>query len=96
MSCRALIIERESIKWRYSRVTGDGELCGGVAQGDEAVVSTAVVDDHLHFVGAQRDVVGVNDEGGGGSVGHLPEASFGGNQTVRRTLEAFRCAGAVS
>ena len=70
--------------------TGDGELCWGISEGDELVVSTAVVDDHLHFVGAQRDVVGVNAEGGGGAVGHLPEATFGGNQTTHKNTRSCR------
>lgn len=53
-------------------ITCDGEDCGGVAEGDEPVSSTAVIDDQLHVVGTQWDVVCSNGEGGGWSICHLP------------------------
>lgn len=52
--------------------TCDGEGCRGVAEGDELVFASAVVDDNLHAVGAQRDVVSTDGEGGGRPVCYLP------------------------
>lgn len=56
--------------------TCDGEDGGGVAQRDELVFATAVVDDQLHVVGAQSHVIRRNGEGGGRTACHLPEATF--------------------
>lgn len=56
--------------------TCDGEDGGSVAQWDELVFATAVVDDQLHVVGAQSHVIRPDGEGGGWTVRHLPVAAF--------------------
>lgn len=61
-----------------------GENCGGIAERDELVFATAVIDDNLHVVGAQGDVLCTNSEGGGGSVRHLPVTTCN-----RATLKLF-------
>lgn len=43
-------------------VTCDCEDCGGIAEGDELVFAAAVIDDNLHVVGAQRDIVCADGE----------------------------------
>lgn len=52
--------------------TCDGEDRGGVAEGDELVSSSAVIDDDLHVVGAQWDVFCSDGERGGRPVCNLP------------------------
>lgn len=55
--------------------TCDGEGRGGVTEGDELVFASAVIDDNLHAVGAQGDVVSPDGEGGRGPVCYLPVSS---------------------
>lgn len=52
--------------------TCDGEGGGGVTERDELVFASAVIDDNLHAVGAQRDVVSTDGEGGRRPVCYLP------------------------
>lgn len=56
--------------------TCDGEGCGGVAQRDELVLATTVVDDYLHVVRAQGHIVRADGERGGGPIRHLPVTSW--------------------
>lgn len=51
-------------------LTSDGKLCGGVAQRDELVLAAVVIDDDVHDVGAQGDVVCPDSEGGGRAIRH--------------------------
>lgn len=45
-----------------TQATCDGEDRGGVAEWDELVPPSAVIDDHLHVVGAQWDIIRRNGE----------------------------------
>lgn len=78
---RRLIIQNnlKQKKWNRRRflsplkkLTSDGELSGGVSQRNELLLAAVVVDDDVHGVGAQRDVVCIDGQGGGRSVRHLP------------------------
>lgn len=53
-------------------LTSDGELSGGVAQRDELLLAAVMVDNDVHGVGAQRDVVCTDGQRGGGAICHLP------------------------
>lgn len=55
--------------------TCDAEGGGGVTERDELVFASAVIDDNLHAVGAQRDVVSTDGEGGGRPICYLPVSS---------------------
>lgn len=57
---------------RQTELTSDGELGGGVTQRNELLSAAVVVDNNVHGVGAQRDVVGSDGQGGGGVIRHLP------------------------
>ena len=67
-------------KYKVSKIlfflpTCDRERCGGIAKRNELVLATAVVDDNLHIVRYQRDVISANGDGGGGSICNLPVTS---------------------
>lgn len=47
---------------RFREFTCDSEDSGGIAQRNELVLSSAVVNDDLHVVGAQGDVVCTDGE----------------------------------
>ncbi len=55
-----------------NKLTSDGELSGGVSQRNELLLAPVVVDNDVHGVGAQRDVICTDGQGGGGAVCHLP------------------------
>lgn len=57
---------------KQTELTGDGELGGGVTQRNELLSAAVVVDNDVHGVGAQRDVIGSDGQGGGGVIRHLP------------------------
>lgn len=68
-------LSRDQITDRCLRLlylTSDGELSGGIAQRDELLLAAVMVDNDVHGVGAQRDVVCTDGQGGGGAVCHLP------------------------
>ncbi len=44
--------------------TSDGELGGGISQRNELLLAAVVVDDDVHGVGAQWDVICADGEGG--------------------------------
>lgn len=74
----ALIYHNHRLLVRNVWVTCDGEDCGCVAEGDELVFAAAVVDDNLHVVGAQGDVVRPDRKGGGRPIRYLPVTTFKG------------------
>lgn len=51
-----------------SRLTSDGKLSGGVSQRNELLLAAVVIDDDVHGVGAQWDVIRTNGQGGGRAI----------------------------
>ena len=57
-------------------LTSDAELSGGVSDGDEFVPFSVVIDNHIHYIGTERNVVCADGERGGRSVRYLPVFSY--------------------
>lgn len=53
-------------------LTGDGELGGGISQRNELLPAAVMVDNNVHGVGAQRDIICSDGQGGRGVILHLP------------------------
>lgn len=45
-------------------LTSDTELCGSIANWDEFVFLSVVINNHIHYIGAERDVFSAYGQGG--------------------------------
>lgn len=61
-----------SFSLKKPELTGDGELGGGISQRNELFSAAVMVDNNVHGVGAQRDIICSDGQGGRGVILHLP------------------------